>query len=209
MFHDALVPFAERRKIIMSKECPRYIKQTNADRIRNMSVEELAEFLLKVNTCAKPCMTGETTCKWKDYPEHTKGCKDCFMEWLNQEAMEENNMDILEKITKVINKYLDKVYDCSLDKIAEFQKDNESKEAYIVEGIWEAFEVVKDAVEEYNNDFCKWKGFDNSIDKNNVDWVYETTCGKYIGENHTSSAFKFCPYCSKKIKVIESKKVKL
>ena len=60
---------------------------TNADRIRAMSDEELVKFLLKVNTAyAEPCMTGEGVCKWEDYPTHDKGCKDCFMEWLQSEA---------------------------------------------------------------------------------------------------------------------------
>lgn len=38
-------------------------KITNADRIRNMTDEELADFLLKVNAAySEPCMTGETDC---------------------------------------------------------------------------------------------------------------------------------------------------
>lgn len=62
---------------------------TNADRIRNMTDEELAEFLLEVNCAyAKPCMTGENDCKWEDYPTHDKGCKDCFLEWLQAEVKE-------------------------------------------------------------------------------------------------------------------------
>ena len=52
-----------------------------------MGVEELAEFLIKVNTAyAEPCMTGEKGCKWEDYPTHDKGCKDCFEEWLESEC---------------------------------------------------------------------------------------------------------------------------
>lgn len=62
-------------------------KMTNADRIRNMTNEELAEFLLKVNSAySETCMTGETDCKWEDYPTHDKGCKDCFKEWLESEC---------------------------------------------------------------------------------------------------------------------------
>lgn len=62
-------------------------KMTNADRIRNMTNEELAEFLLKVNSAySEPYMTGETDCKWEDYPTHDKGCKDCFKEWLESEC---------------------------------------------------------------------------------------------------------------------------
>lgn len=60
---------------------------TNADRIRSMTDEELAEFLLKVNTAyAEPCMIGEKDCKWEDYPTHDKGCKDCFLDWLQSEV---------------------------------------------------------------------------------------------------------------------------
>lgn len=61
-------------------------KRTNYEKIKGMSVDELAEFLLKVN-CAysEPCMTGETDCKWEDYQTHDKGCKDCFKEWLESE----------------------------------------------------------------------------------------------------------------------------
>lgn len=60
---------------------------TNADRIRSMTDEELAEFLLKVNSAyAMPCMTDEKDCKWEDYPTHDKGCKDCFLDWLQSEV---------------------------------------------------------------------------------------------------------------------------
>lgn len=62
-------------------------KKTNADRIRNMTNEELAEFLLKVNTAySEPCMTGEKDCKWEDFPTHDNGCKNCFKEWLESEC---------------------------------------------------------------------------------------------------------------------------
>lgn len=61
--------------------------KTNGDAIRAMSNEELAEFLLKVNTAyAESCMVGEKVCKWEDYPTHDKGCKDCFKEWLESEV---------------------------------------------------------------------------------------------------------------------------
>ena len=56
--------------------------------------------------------------------------------------------------------------------------------------------------EEVSNNVCEWKVFDNSL-TNEPHWVYKTTCGKYVGEEHTSKAFVYCPYCSKKIKVVE------
>ena len=81
------------RRYINTSNCRQctdgYEKQTNADRIRSMTDDELAEFLIKVNTAyAEPCMTGEKDCKWEDYPTRKMGCKDCFKEWLEREVEE-------------------------------------------------------------------------------------------------------------------------
>lgn len=66
------------------------MKESNntwGNKIRSMTDEEMAEFLLKVNTAyAEPCMIGEKDCKWEDYPTHDKGCKDCFLDWLQSEV---------------------------------------------------------------------------------------------------------------------------
>ena len=64
----------------------------------------------------------------------------------------------------------------------------------------EAIKIVKQGA--VSDDVCEWKVFDNSL-TDEPQWVYKTTCGKYIGEEHTSKAFVYCPYCSKKIKVME------
>ena len=66
--------------------------------------------------------------------------------------------------------------------------------------IHKAIEIVKQGC--VSDDVCEWKVFDNSL-TDEPQWVYETTCGKYVGEEHTSKAFVYCPYCSKKIKVME------
>lgn len=64
----------------------------------------------------------------------------------------------------------------------------------------ELLRIVKNGGVSY--DVCEWKVFDNSL-TDEPQWVYETTCGKYVGEEHTSKAFVYCPYCGKKIKVVE------
>lgn len=46
------------------KDCPHSIQKTNAERIRAMSDEKLAEFLSDFKDCAKDCLVG-------------KGVKDC------------------------------------------------------------------------------------------------------------------------------------
>ena len=52
--------------------------QTNADRIRNMTDEELAEYLSNVHYCPTPSIC-----------DHTKECKECWLKWLRS-PMEES-----------------------------------------------------------------------------------------------------------------------
>ena len=66
-------------------------------------------------------------------------------------------------------------------------------------GLGDAIEIVKQGG--LSDDVCEWKIFDNSL-TGEPQWVYETTCGKYVGEEHTSKAFVYCPYCGNKIKII-------
>ena len=62
-----------------------------------------------------------------------------------------------------------------------------------------AIEIVKQGG--ISDDVCEWKVFDNSL-TDEPQWVYGTTCGKYVGEEHTSKAFAYCPCCGKKIKIV-------
>ena len=64
----------------------------------------------------------------------------------------------------------------------------------------DAIEIVKQGV--IPDDVCEWKVFNNSL-TDEPQWVYGTTCGKYVEEEHTSKAFVYCPYCGKKIKVVK------
>ena len=66
-------------------------------------------------------------------------------------------------------------------------------------GLEKAIEIVKQGC--LSDDVCEWKVFDNSL-TDEPQWVYETTCGKYAGEEHTSKAFAYCPCCGKKIKIV-------
>ena len=57
-------------------------EMTNYERIKNMSVDELTEFLYKVNlSYAENCMVGKTDCKQSDY-----NCAKCFTEYLMSES---------------------------------------------------------------------------------------------------------------------------
>ena len=78
---------------------------------------------------------------------------------------------------------------------------HENNELYGVAcGLGDAVKIVKQGG--VSDDVCEWKVFDNSL-TDEPQWVYGTTCGKYVGEEHTSKAFAYCPYCGKKIKVVE------
>ena len=59
-------------------------KMTNFEKIKSMSIEEMALLLMKVN-CAYdiPCMWGISDCK---YPHINNNCSICFKEWLESEV---------------------------------------------------------------------------------------------------------------------------
>lgn len=61
---------------------------TNFERIKQMSIEELSQFLMKVN-CAydMECMYGIAECK---YSNMDNNCSLCFRDWLESEV--ENNV---------------------------------------------------------------------------------------------------------------------
>ena len=109
-----------------------------------------------------------------------------------------------------IANFCDEIYSAipKLDKIVEelelhsFELGTDALPVHYVR-LNEAIEIVKQGSASDDTDaMCEWKVFDNSL-TNEPQWVYETTCGKYLEEEHTSKAFVYCPYCSKKIKVVE------
>ena len=55
--------------------------QTNADRIRAMTDEELAEFMDERNACLRSHLRTAEDC------EEYHDCKDCWLDWLKQEAI--------------------------------------------------------------------------------------------------------------------------
>ena len=93
-----------------------------------------------------------------------------------------------------------------VDKVVEeLEKESFTTTDTVCGGIFKAIrtisaiEIVKQGG--VSDDVCEWKIFDNSL-TGEPQWVYETTCGKYAGEEHTSKAFAYCPCCGKKIKIV-------
>ena len=113
--------------------------------------------------------------------------------------------DSLITVESVFNMFeaLPTAYDIA--KVVEELETNKQNALEVEESIkeynvWnEAIEIVKRGG--VADDVCEWKIFDNSLTEE-PQWVYETTCGKYVGEEHTSKAFVYCPYCGKKIKIV-------
>ena len=62
----------------------------------------------------------------------------------------------------------------------------------------EVMRIVNQLAEEYNNDFCEWKKTDKS---KYSPYHHALKHGNITLEFHDD--FKFCPYCGKKIKVVE------
>ena len=122
----------------------------------------------------------------------------------------------INKLKNIPTAYsVDKVVE-ELEERADFLKDctkygnknaKQQAESYNTMMMYEVTDLVDDLIEivkqgSVDDDVCEWKVFDNSL-TDEPQWVYETTCGKCVGEEHTSKAFVYCPYCGKKIKVVE------
>lgn len=64
--------------------CKCSLPTTNYEHIRNMSIEEMAMFLMKVNNSyAVDCMYHESECK---HPNVDNNCAICFKEWLESDV---------------------------------------------------------------------------------------------------------------------------
>ena len=126
---------------------------------------------------------------------------------------------VSENIREIINNQttaydIDKVVE-ELEERADFLKDctkygnknaKQQEKSHSTMMMYEVADLVDDLIQivkqgSVDDDVCEWKVFDNSL-TDEPQWVYETTCGKYIGEEHTSKAFVYCPYCGKKIKIV-------
>lgn len=62
---------------------------TNFERIKNMTIEELGMFLMKVNcNYATDCQVGVSECK---HPNTDNCCSICFKEWLESDCNDEQH----------------------------------------------------------------------------------------------------------------------
>ena len=101
---------------------------------------------------------------------------------------------MIEFVEKLIGRLEDARQECK-----KLQKTTDDAYGYMKQkqGIDVAKEIVKQVAEEYNNGFCEWK----------LDGVYllcqhntELVISCLEEEKHR---YTYCPYCGKKIKVVE------
>lgn len=67
----------------MSFECGRYIGKSNADKIRSMTDEELAEFFQNTTFCDS-CFIFKNGCGTEEY-----SCEQRWLDWLKQEEKDD------------------------------------------------------------------------------------------------------------------------
>ena len=92
MEHDGCKGCKYEKCSMESKECmgckqnavDKYKRMTQADRIRSMSDEELAEFIRELNEC---CLAGEGMVDCSNNTDCID-CKGVVLEWLQQEVEE-------------------------------------------------------------------------------------------------------------------------
>lgn len=125
---------------------------------------------------------------------------------LTEEYIKDTNVTI--NILNELKKFLKKKFDyyteqaeidleveCNNSEIASYFRNR--KELYLDRAniYGEVMREIDRLVEEYNNDFCEWRKYENEIL-----FPYKTSCGT---SDLYDDSYKYCPYCGKNIKVVE------
>ncbi len=64
------------------------------------------------------------------------------------------NNDLISRsaLIKEINEHMKNVYECDIESVSDFQDGNNSEESYIVQGLFEAFELIGNVPTAYDVD---------------------------------------------------------
>lgn len=107
-------------------------------------------------------------------------------------------------MNEFINKLIERLEEESRNAQDNMVKSTSNSMANFCSGACGAYnktiEIVNQLAEEYNNDFCEWRLCDEEAN------VYDTTCMNphiLLEGSPSDNNYKFCPYCGKKIKVVE------
>ena len=72
----------------MSIRCGNFIPPPNADRIRSMSDEEMADYFRNHASMCPDLEENETVCKGANFTANDEMCQKCWLDWLKSEAEE-------------------------------------------------------------------------------------------------------------------------
>lgn len=100
--------------------------------------------------------------------------------------------EFVDKLIAILNKLIEQTY---------YEAVEGNKTAGLKNSTYhEIRKIVNQLAEEHNNDFCEWRLCDE--DSN----VYDTSCRNphiLLEGTPADNDYEFCPYCGKKIKVVE------
>ena len=105
-----------------------------------------------------------------------------------------------------MNEFIEKLIKLLKDEERDYRrrwkyKGENEEDWQCMKAMQKAIGIVEQLAEEHNNDFCEWEADDKEID------VYYTKCGQahiFIDGNPEENNHVFCPYCGKKIKVVDA-----
>lgn len=83
MTHDGGC-FYEGLPMDRKENCPMYKAKTNADSIRAMTDEEIADFLCDIGECDRRCPAKIGDCFFSD-----SSCRSAWLDWLKEEAKDD------------------------------------------------------------------------------------------------------------------------
>lgn len=94
---------------------------------------------------------------------------------------------------------MQKAFDLIVERLEEESRNNNNPIDFR-DGVNYAIEIVKQVAEEYNQEVCEWRLCDEEAN------VYDTTCRNshiLLEGSPIDNNYEYCPYCGKKIKVIQ------
>ena len=112
--------------------------------------------------------------------------------------------DVFEEIRNMptayyIDKVVEELEERQKEYLAGFGVHNNDEMYGVACGLGDAIKIVKQGCA-YDDDVCEWESdYEFVSDK----YKRETGCGYTFYDLHHAVPFKFCPYCGKKIKVVE------
>lgn len=122
---------------------------------------------------------------------------------VTEEFQQRKAVEVLDNAIEIVNQLAEEYQEINIiTDFLQYVRDNANN--YDADNGWDLSDLIDLSIkfcdaEEYNNDFCEW-GYDEFEEE------WQTGCG-VLFELHDSNReiMHYCPYCGKKIKVVEPK----